>query len=67
LKVLTYKEGSEIASKLLEAGASDVLSPPLSSEVVVSRIASIFSNVNNYREILLEFLLQPCSRLINRI
>ncbi len=38
--MLTYKEGSEVAGKLLEHGASDVFAPPLAPEAVCARVAS---------------------------
>jgi hypothetical protein len=59
--VLTYKEGSEITSKLLQAGAlgifrmtfvdlyfvykPDIISPPLLAEVVTNRIGTIIETL----------------------
>ena len=39
--MITYKEGSEITSKLLSNGAFDIISPPLSSEIISNRIGTI--------------------------
>jgi DNA-binding response OmpR family regulator len=46
--VLTYKEGGEVTGKLFEAGATDVLSPPLNAEVVSTRIGNILTSCSSF-------------------
>jgi DNA-binding response OmpR family regulator len=42
--VITYKEGGELTTKLLKAGAADVLSPPFTSDAVYNRLNNVLQN-----------------------
>lgn len=49
--MLTYKEGSEITAKLLEAGAVDIISPPVSPEIVTNRLRNVLETFSVRREL----------------
>lgn len=49
--MLTYKEGSEITAKLLEAGAADIISPPVSPEIVTNRLRNVLETFYVRREL----------------
>lgn len=42
--MITYKEGGELTTKLLKAGAADVLSPPFTSDAVFNRLNNVLQN-----------------------
>jgi PleD family two-component response regulator len=49
--VLTYKEGSEITAKLLDAGTVDIISSPVSPEIVSNRLRNILETFYVRREL----------------
>ncbi len=46
--VLTYKDGSDVSGKLLELGASDVLSMPLTPDIVRNRVSNVSNSKSTF-------------------